>query len=62
MDADGLRDALARAAESFFRLPAMGEHNRTRAAAWSWPVAAELLLGLYNGRSAAPVATGMRGE
>jgi glycosyltransferase involved in cell wall biosynthesis len=62
MDADGLRDALARAAESFSRLPAMGEHNRTRAAAWSWPVAAELLLGLYNGRSAAPVATGMRGE
>jgi len=63
-EADGLRGALVRAVESSASLPAMGEHNRARAAAWSWPVAADLLLGLYRGTPvpAARTATGMRGE
>jgi beta-1,4-mannosyltransferase len=62
--ANGLRDALVRAVESSTSLPAMGKYNRTRAAAWSWPAAAELLLGLYQGRPtpATRTAAGMRAE
>jgi len=46
-DPDGLRGALARVIESSARLPAMGQHNRTRATAWSWSAAADLLLAHY---------------
>lgn len=61
---DGLRGALVRAVERSATLPAMGEHNRARAAAWSWPVTADLLLGLYRGTPvpAVEMAAGMRGE
>jgi beta-1,4-mannosyltransferase len=46
-DLDGLGGALARAIESSASLPSMGQHNRTRAAAWSWAAAADLLLERY---------------
>ncbi len=46
-DQDGLGGALARAIESSATLPAMGHHNRTRATAWSWAAAADLLLERY---------------
>jgi glycosyltransferase involved in cell wall biosynthesis len=63
-EAGGLRDALVRAVDSFASLPAMGEHNRARAAAWSWPAAADLLIDLYQGRPrpAARPAAGLQGK
>lgn len=63
-EAGGLRDALARAMDSSTRWSAMGDHNRARAAAWSWPVAAGLLVALYRGKtvSANMTAAGVRGE
>jgi beta-1,4-mannosyltransferase len=61
---DGLRGALVRAVEPSANLPEMGEHNRARAAAWSWPAAADRLLGIYRGTPgpAARPDAGMRGE
>lgn len=56
-DRNGLGEALARAIESASRLPAMGHHNRTRATAWSWAAAADLLLERYDRlRAAGPRA------
>ncbi len=46
---DGLRHALEGALASVNQLPAMGAHNVTRAAAWSWARAAELLDDVYHG-------------
>lgn len=61
---DGLRRAVVEAVASSANLPSMGEHNRAKAAAWSWPKAADVLIDLYRGAPgpAARPAAGLQGE
>jgi glycosyltransferase involved in cell wall biosynthesis len=47
----GLRDAMEEAMRRRDELPAMGEYNRARAAAWSWDAIAARTLAVYSGSS-----------